>query len=139
MDEDSDVGQKVQFAYDTVLGFQPRPVSVLLRRTIVQLSDGRWRHPLSGYLYVFDVPAEAIGEPLYVTDDVTDPKRRFDRLCAARPDDRGEQKSALRADPLPARSSALEPELSRKATVTALQASLALSHREDSQARRRPA
>jgi hypothetical protein len=84
---------------------------------------------------VFDTPPEAIGEPIYVTDDITDPKRRLRPLCAARPHDRGEQKPALRADPLPARSVRWSPSF-RAATITALQASLAQSHRRGQQAQR---
>lgn len=130
MDEDSDVGQAVASAYWTVLDFNLGVYLFGFAQTTTQLSVNDLATPLTGYSYVFDMPAEAIGEPLWITDSITNPARRFsafklqERTIHA---SKSPLYAQIRYRPEPNRWS---PAF-RAATITALQASLALSHRED--------
>lgn len=75
-------GQQAQLVYDETLDFNLGlyPVGFGFSKQIRQLSRDDTVTPLTGYTYVYSVPAECLGLPVYITDDATDPDRRFDRF-----------------------------------------------------------
>jgi hypothetical protein len=56
------------------------PSGFTFGREIRQLSRIDGAAPLTGYAYVFDVPGQTIGLPVFLTDDPTDPNVRFTRF-----------------------------------------------------------
>jgi hypothetical protein len=78
--EETSGGQAALLIYEDVVEFNLGIYLFSFAREIRQLSIVDGASPLSGYDHVFDLPAERLGAPIYVTDDVTDPDRRFDRF-----------------------------------------------------------
>lgn len=81
LDEEIDAGQSAALLYDEVLEFNLGVHNFAFAKQIRQLSRDTVSPTLAGYAYVFDLPAERIGDPLYLTDDPTDPDRRFSRYA----------------------------------------------------------
>jgi hypothetical protein len=79
LEDETIAGQAVSLIYEELVGFNIAVYPFSFARKIQPLSRIADAVPLSGWLYVFDLPAERIGPPIYVTDDITDPGRRFSR------------------------------------------------------------
>ena len=99
-------------------------------KEIVQLSADDLATPMTGWTKVFDLPAERIGEPIYVTDDITRPERRFSKFTLL--GDQVQSNAAelwaqIRFRPAPAKWNPLF----LSATITSVAAKLALTVRED--------
>lgn len=77
--EETPGGRAVQLLYEDVISFNLGIYLFSFAKQIRQLSLVDDANPLSGFANVFDLPAERLGQPIYVTDDVTDPDRRFSR------------------------------------------------------------
>jgi hypothetical protein len=77
LDEEIDAGQSAALLYNAVLEFNLDIYKFSFAKQIRQLSKNALGQALAGYTTVFDMPAERIGNPLYVTDDPTDNARRF--------------------------------------------------------------
>lgn len=127
---DDDRSRAIASAYDDTVLFNLGVYLFSWSKTIVQLSINDLATPLSGFTKVFDLPPERIGEPIYITDDVTSPNRRFSAFVPL-----GEQVQSnaaalwaqIRYRPTPNRWNPLF----RSATITAVAAKLALTVRED--------
>lgn len=76
---DDEGGQAAMLLYEEVVGFNLGVYSFSFSRTLRQLAKVTDAVPLSGWKFVFDLPPERNGPPIYVTDDVTDPDRRYSR------------------------------------------------------------
>lgn len=76
---DGEAGQAAIAMYEDVVVFNIGVYPFSFARTLRQLGRVTAGAPLSGYDYVFDLPPDRIGPPLYVTDDPGDPDRRFSR------------------------------------------------------------
>lgn len=130
--EETTGGQSYQLLYDDVVSFNLGLYQFSWSRTIRQLSKISGATPLSGFDHVYDLPPERNGPPLYVTDDVTDPNRRFDRYALL------EKQVHSSADPLFA-CIKIKPDphlwsaTFRSCTITALASRLALSLASDRQ------
>jgi hypothetical protein len=85
LDEEIDAGQSAQLLYDTVLEFNIDIGKFSFAKQIRQLSKNAMGQPFAGFTLVYDLPAERIGNPLYVTDAPTDPDRRFSRYAIVGP------------------------------------------------------
>lgn len=81
LDDEIDAGQSAALLYDAVLEFNLQQGNFSFAKQIRQLSRDDLAAKLAGYAYVFDLPAERIGDPVYVTDDPTDPDKRFSRYA----------------------------------------------------------
>lgn len=79
LDEETDAGQSASLLYQDVVDFNLGLYVWGFAKQIRQLSRDDLTVPLSGFKLVFDLPAERIENPLYLTDDPTDPDRRFYR------------------------------------------------------------
>jgi hypothetical protein len=77
LDEETDGGQAASFIYEDVVDFNIGLNPFYFAMEYRQLSRIDGARPFSGYDFVFDVPGERLGPPLYLSDDVTDPDRRF--------------------------------------------------------------
>jgi hypothetical protein len=77
LDEETDAGQSAGLLYDNTVTFNLGVYVFSFSKQARQCSRDDSTVPLTGYAYVYDIPAEAIGNPLYCTDDITDPDRRF--------------------------------------------------------------
>lgn len=77
--DDGGNGQKASLLYNMVvkfnLGLQPSGFS--FAREVRQLSLLADVTPLSGYQFAFAIPGPYNGLPIYLSDDPTDPSRRF--------------------------------------------------------------
>lgn len=76
---DEDGAQPAVLLYDQVLDFN---LSLLaggfsFAREVRQLSQVSDADPFTGFDYVFDIPGSTIGLPTYLTDDPSDPDRRY--------------------------------------------------------------
>ncbi|MBZ9856757.1 hypothetical protein LB566_23475 [Mesorhizobium sp. CA13] len=76
---DGEAGGAAISIYEDVVGFNCGVYQFSFCRSLRQLSRVSDAVPLSGWTYVFDLPPERIGPPIYVTDDITSPDRRFNR------------------------------------------------------------
>ncbi len=81
MDDETDAGQSASLIYQTVLDFNLGLYVWTFAKQIRQLSKDDLTTPYSGFELVYDLPAERIENPLYLTDDITDPDRRFSRYA----------------------------------------------------------
>lgn len=81
LDEETDRGQAAALVYQTTVDFNFGLYSFSFGKQLYQLSQVSGATSLAGFDYVFDMPAERLGDPLYVTDDATDPDRRFSRYA----------------------------------------------------------
>lgn len=77
LDDEIDAGQSAALLYNAVLEYNLDVYKFSFAKQIRQLSKNALAPALAGYTTVFDMPAERIGNPLYVTDDPTDHMRRF--------------------------------------------------------------
>lgn len=80
--EDLGGGQSASLIYDETVDFNLglQPSGFAFAREVRQLSRLTDATPLTGYNYVYDIPQPYTGLPVYLSDDVTDPGRRFDRF-----------------------------------------------------------
>lgn len=81
MADETPTGQAVDLIYRDTRDFNLGIYLFSFAQKLRQLSRVADLTPKTGYLHAYDVPAEAVGAPLYVTDDITDPDRRFDRYA----------------------------------------------------------
>jgi hypothetical protein len=79
--DDDDEGRAAGFAYERVVEFNFGIYPFSFAKEIRQLSVNSAATPLSGFTYVYDLPPERLGQPIYITDDVTDPDRRFSKFA----------------------------------------------------------
>lgn len=81
MDDETPEGQSVDLIYREARDFNLGVYLFSFSRQLRQLSRVADLTPKSGFLYVYDLPSDAVGAPLYVTDDITDPDHRFNRYA----------------------------------------------------------
>jgi hypothetical protein len=81
LDEEIDAGQSAQLLYDEVLEFNLDVYKFSFAKQLRQLSAVSGEDAFAGYSTVYAIPAEAIGNPVYLTDAPTDPDRRFSRYA----------------------------------------------------------
>lgn len=81
LDQEVDAGQSAALLYDAVLELNLDIYKFSFAKQIRQLSRDALGVALAGYTNVFHMPAERVGNPLYVTDAPTDPDRRFSRYA----------------------------------------------------------
>lgn len=81
LDDETDAGQATSLIYQTILEFNLGLYLFSFSKQVRQLSKNDAGQPLAGYTIVYDMPAERIGDPIYVTDDPTNPYRRFTRYA----------------------------------------------------------
>lgn len=130
MDDESFGGQQAQLVYEPTVRFNIGIYQFAFSKELRQLSNVAGATPLSGFKLVYDLPSDALGLPLYVTDDATEPDRRFSRYVLV-----GKQ---AHADAAPLFAMILyRPEPYRwspaflQATITSLAAKFALSIASD--------
>lgn len=80
-DDETIGGLQAQLVYEDVVDLNLGVYLFSWAKQISQLSLVDGAPALGGFTNVFDLPPERIGGPLYVTDDVTDPDRRFSRYA----------------------------------------------------------
>lgn len=85
LDEEIDAGQSASLLYDATLEFNIDVGKFAFAKQLRQLSIDALSVPLSGFSKVYDLPAERIGDPIYVTDDIASPDRRFSRYAIVGP------------------------------------------------------
>lgn len=129
-DADLGNGQSASVLYESVVEFNIGIYLFSFSRQIFPLSVDDAASPLSGYSHVFDLPPERIEPPIYVTDDPTDPDRRYDRYVLI-----GDQVHAA-DNPLYAMCRYRPPvhrwsPTFRKATITSLASHLCLAMAHD--------
>lgn len=81
LDDETDAGQSASLLYQDVVDFNVGIYNFSFSKQLRQLSRSDGVSPLAGFLYAYDMPAERIGDPLYLTDDPTDPDVRFTRYA----------------------------------------------------------
>lgn len=116
--------------YEDVVGFNLGVYQFSFGRTLAQLSLVSNAMPLSGWTRVFDLPPERVGPPVYVTDDASDPNRRFTRYSLVGDtvhSDADELVAMVKIMPSPRRWSATF----KSVTITACAARLAFSLASD--------
>lgn len=72
-------GQGADLVYDSVVEFALGVYVFSFARKMVELSELASATPLTGFTRIYQLPADRLGPPLRITDDVTDPDRRFTR------------------------------------------------------------
>lgn len=129
---DGEAGAAAFLLHEEVSAFNFGVYQFSFARTLRQLARVDGAVPLSGWHNVFDLPPERVGPPLYVTDDITDPDRRFSRYSlvdAAVHCDADPLFAMIKIQPAPHLWSATF----RSVTITALAAKLAFSLASDRQ------
>lgn len=130
IDEETSGGMAASLLYEEIVDFNLGLNPFSFAREMRQLSKLSTATPLTGWLYVFDIPGQHFGPPMWLTDDITNPDRRFTRYTLSA----GQVHSD--ADPLygsilfrpdPQRWSATF----RSATIAALAAQLSLALASD--------
>lgn len=81
LEEEIDAGQAASLVYQTTVEFNLGIYLFSFSKQIRQLSRNDVGNPLAGFDYVYDLPAERIGDPIYLTDDPTNADRRFTRYA----------------------------------------------------------
>src|SRR3954469_7973882 len=81
LDDETDAGQSASLLYEDTVDFNLGIYVFSFSKQIRQFSRNDAGQPLGGFLYIFDMPPERIGDPIYMTDDPTDPDRRFSRYA----------------------------------------------------------
>lgn len=81
LDAETDSGQAAALLYQSTLDFLLGTHNFSFSREIRQLSRNDTVAKRAGYAYAYTLPAERIGDPLYLTDDPTDPDRRFSKYA----------------------------------------------------------
>lgn len=77
MDDETDAGQAASLVYQDVVDFNLGLHPWTFAKQMRQMSRDDVAVPYTGFTYVFDLPSERIENPLYLSDDPTDPRRRF--------------------------------------------------------------
>jgi hypothetical protein len=130
LDEETAGGQAASLLYEEIVDFNLSLNPFSFGREMRQLSKLSSASPLTGWAYVFDIPGQHFGPPLYLTDDLTDPDRRFWRYTLSGGQVHSDTEplyASVQFRPDPMRwSSAF-----RSATITALAAQFALSMASD--------
>lgn len=129
-DDDDFGGQTASLIYEETVDFNLGIYRFSWSMEMRQLSRLTNAQPLTGWTKVFDLPPERLGPPLYLSDDITDPDRRFTRytLTSERVHSDAEPLFAMiRFRPDPPRWS---PPF-RTATITALASKLAMASASD--------
>jgi len=129
---DGEAGQAAHSIYEAAVNFNLGIYPFSFGKELHQLARVTGATPLSGFTNVFDLPPDRLGPPIYVTDDATDPGRRFARFalvgdvvhCDADP-----LFAMIKILPAPHRWSATF----RSCTITACAAQLAFSLASDRQ------
>ncbi|MEW6256832.1 MAG: hypothetical protein AB1592_12830 [Pseudomonadota bacterium] len=126
LDAETSTAASVKLAYDRTQGFMLGVHPFTWAKSTRQLSRRAGAQPFTGFLYVFDLPADRIGPPIRVTDDASDPLRSFTSYLLET------DTVHASAEPLYAQILYLPPPRLwsapfRQCFVTALAASLALS------------
>ncbi|MHA7968982.1 hypothetical protein [Rhizobium sp. CAU 1783] len=72
-------GQSSLLIYEETVDFNLglQPSGFFFAREVRQLSKIDGATPFTGYEHVFDIPQPAIGPPVFLTDDPSDPDRRY--------------------------------------------------------------
>lgn len=72
-------GQSALLIYEETVDFNLglQPSGFYFAREVRQLSKIATATPFTGYAHVFDVPQPSLGPPVYLTDDPSDPRRRY--------------------------------------------------------------
>lgn len=75
-------GQSASLLYEAVVDFNLglQPSGFHFAREVRQLSELAGVTAFTGYDHVFEIPGATIGPPVYLTDDPSDPHRRYDRF-----------------------------------------------------------
>ena len=75
-------GQSASLLYEATVDFNLglQPAGFQFAREVRQLSRLADVTAFTGFDYVFEVPGPTIGPPVFLTDDPSDPDRRFDRF-----------------------------------------------------------
>lgn len=81
LDDETDAGQAAALVYETTVEFNLGLYLFSFSKQMRQLSRNDAGQPLAGYTLVFDLPAERIGDPIYLTDDPTNADRRFTKYA----------------------------------------------------------
>lgn len=78
-DDDLGGGQSALLIYEETVDFNLglQPSGFFFAREVRQLSKLSVATPFTGFSHVFEVPQPAIGPPVYLTDDPSDPNRRY--------------------------------------------------------------
>lgn len=78
-DADLGGGQSALLLYEEVVEFNLslQPSGFAFGREMRQLSEVANATPLTGFTHVFDIPGPSIGLPVFLTDDPSDPRRRY--------------------------------------------------------------
>lgn len=78
-DDDLGGGQSALLIYEETVDFNLglQPSGFYFAREVRQLSKVATATPFTGFEHVFDVPQPSIGPPVYLTDDPSEPKRRY--------------------------------------------------------------
>lgn len=129
-DDDLGNGQSAGLLYQSVIEFNLGIYLFSWSRQLFPLSVDDTASKFAGFSHVFDLPPERIEQPIYITDDVTDPDRRFDRYVLI-----GDQVHAD-ANPVFAMCRYRPPVIRwsptfRMATITSLAAALCLAMAHD--------
>lgn len=77
LDDEITSGQSASLLYEDTVDFNLSLNPFSFAQEMRQLSRISNFTPLTGYDYAFDIPGERIGPPIWLTDDATDPDRRF--------------------------------------------------------------
>ena len=136
--EEVTAGQAASFIYEETVDFNlslepfswAHEIRPLSRLASTLDANGQVVPQTSGWLYAFDIPGSTLGPPVWLTDDPTDPDRRFTayKLVSGRVHADAEALWAhVKFRPDPHRW----PAAFRSATIAALGASLALSIASD--------
>ncbi|MEO4045236.1 hypothetical protein AAFN47_26895 [Hoeflea sp. CAU 1731] len=78
-DDDLGGGQAASLVYEEIVRFNLGIYRFSWATTIRPLSMLTNATPFTGWDYVYELPAERLGPPLYITDDITCPDARFSR------------------------------------------------------------
>lgn len=130
INEETQGGMAASLLYEEIVDFNLGLNPFSFAREMRQLSRLSSATPLTGWLYVFDIPGQHFGPPLWLTDDVANPDRRFTRytLSAGRVhSDADPLYASIRFRPDPQRWSSTF----RSATIAAMAAQFALAFASD--------
>lgn len=81
LDDEIEAGQAAALVYQATVEFNLGLYPWSFGKQVYQLSQVASATSLAGFDYIFDLPAERLGDPIYVTDDATDPDHRFSRYA----------------------------------------------------------
>jgi hypothetical protein len=136
LDEDTIGGQAAALVYANVVDFNLGIEPFEFKFEIRQLSQIADASPLSGYTYLFNIPGPRSGPPRWLSDDLTDPERVYNRFRLIRGQVHADDSPLYASVPFRPDPMDWEPAF-RKATVTALAAHLATALASDLKTRDR--